>query len=182
MPKRMQRSCCKFNTVIILITKHFKFLFSYSSDKQQYKFAMYSFSLLVNSSTMEEILLHLSSIKVLFHSEYIDEKVNIAYRTLQQAFTELGVKEVADDEELPDEDTWAVGEELERESEPKPFGRYFEERLKLVKTCCDQVSDNPRNPFCKPRFVDIIVHKWLPTCPLWTSLLRGIKMHFGMQT
>ena len=101
-----------------------------------YKFAMFSFSLLLNSSTIENLLCNLFSIKVLFDSSRIDEQVTQAHSRLCKAFENLRVHDKIDsnddddddDDEFVDEsEIWEDKQEFAADS--KPFGRYFEEQL-----------------------------------------------------
>lgn len=138
---------------------------------------MYSFSLLVNSSTIESLLRHLFSIKLLFDSPHIDEQVKQAHCRLSQAFENLGVINNADCDSDDDDDYDDIEEFVDdsgilREADSKPFGRYFEERLKTMNCCSDETC--PPNPWYTPKLLKTLMKNWLPTCPLWTSLLRGI--------
>ena len=119
---------------------------------------------------MEELLVHLSSMKLLFDSEYVDDRVSASHTALQSAFKNLGREFVSAD--YHDD---SVENEIELNKPTmgaRPFGRYFEQRLRKINPCCD-ASVYPPNPLHNSEFVKKIVLKWLPTCPLWTSLFRG---------
>ena len=153
-------------------------LYCSPANKQMYKFAMYSFSLLLNSSTIENLLCHLFSIKALFDSSHVDEQVTQAHSRLCKAFENLGVHDKIDSNDDNDDDNdfvdaseiWEDKQEFIVDS--KPFGRYFEERLKTIGCCRDDTC--PPNQWYTPKFMETLMKNWLPTCPLWTSLLRGI--------
>ena len=79
------------------------------------------------------------------------------------------------EEEDSIEDTLAASNESEKKhvvsTTWKPFGAYFELKLKLVDVSCD--SALPANPFYQPKFVTKLQKSWLPTSPFWSSMLRG---------
>ena len=54
----------------------------------------------------------------------------------------------------------------------KPFGAYFELKLKMVDVSCN--STLPVNPLYQPEFVTKLQKSWLPMSPFWSSMLRGV--------
>lgn len=153
---------------------------NYSSEKQHSHFAMYCFSLLVNSTTMEDLLRHLRCIKILFCSKTVNHISNEAHHKLSEAFQTLDATTVStltegdvSNADSPG-DQWQQRDAEEETVQPetnKPFGKYFEERMNKLRTYCEE--GHTPNPLYMPQFTSMLLNKWLPICPLWTSLLRG---------
>lgn len=55
----------------------------------------------------------------------------------------------------------------------KPFGTYFVERLRKVQISEKIDDDGDVNPFYQPKCMSVLETKWIPTLPIWTSLMRG---------
>ena len=144
---------------------------------------MYAFSLLVNAKTIEEMQSHLQKMKILFNTEHQTDAVELAKQQLLTSFKRLGnisdklqsgdsYDEDYDDDEDDDEDEEEELANIEVLKARKPFGRYFVERLAKVRTESDDCF--PINPFYKPEYYRKIMNLWIPTCPIWSSILRGI--------
>ena len=158
----------------------------YSSSKKNYKFAMYTFSVLVNCCSLENLLKVMETCKMLFCSTNIDERVTKSYNKVVQWFSELDGLPLLDEEpENEEQDTMEEEESIEdtlasNGSEEKhvvsttwkPFGAYFELKLKMVDVSCD--STLPVNPLYQPEFVTKLQKSWLPMSPFWSSMLRGV--------
>ena len=57
----------------------------------------------------------------------------------------------------------------------KPFGSYVAKRLLNYPTEVIHLADNTcaRNVYYCNEFWEVLTKKWIPTIPVWTSILRG---------
>ena len=55
----------------------------------------------------------------------------------------------------------------------QPFGTYI--RLKLDKIQVSNLGESS-NAFYQPQWFDVVLNKWLPMAPFWTSLLLGMQV------
>ena len=175
---------CRDKLIIYTIIMHMYFC-TCSSSKNNYKFAMFTFSVLVNCSSLENLVKVMETCKILFCSKSIDDGVTKSFNRLVKWFGELEDLPLLDNDENEEdllmeeedsiEDTLAASNESEKKhvvsTTWKPFGAYFELKLKLVDVSCD--SALPANPFYQPKFVTKLQKSWLPTSPFWSSMLRG---------
>ena len=64
--------------------------FTCSKSKEVYKFSMFCFSLLVNSTNLELIIGYLKSFYIIFGSEFADKMVNKNYSKVKESFKCIG--------------------------------------------------------------------------------------------
>ena len=124
----------------------------------------------------------------------MDRHVHKSYEKMKKWFSELGSLPLLEEEPNEEVDDEFEEEEIEAESVEvegstpvpvpnetekkhmssttwKPFGAYFELKLKSVHISAD--TSFPSNPLYQPRFLTKLLLNWLPTSPFWSSMLRG---------
>ena len=149
---------------------------------EQYRFAMYCMSVLVNCTSLEMMEKSLRAMKFLFNSPFWSKDVQEAVRTINEMLKSIECHEerdesVSDEEddldalERDNEDTLMDEEDQVNKDIQKPFGAYFEQRLRKGKTH-ESVGEVP-NKFFKPGLFPMLQRKWLPTIPIWSCLMRG---------
>ena len=146
---------------------------------------MFCFSVIVNSWSLERLLSCVEKCKIVFCSKYLNAEVRHAHAQLTSHFKELGQVPFSDGvggvdyatqtgvdttEQL---DVDASEEKQLIASARKPFGAFFAIKLDKVVPCCDP-SYQDKNPLYQPQFLDKLTKNWLPLCPFWSSILRGI--------
>lgn len=144
---------------------------------------MFTFSVMINCSSLVSLLKCLQTCKVIFCSLTIDEHVNNSYAKLMSWFGELAslpLLEDSEEDELEEEADIEVTEESGESEEKhlsattwKPFGAYFENKLKHINVSSDTTL--PTNPLYQPEFLKKLLKNWLPLSPFWSSMMRGIK-------
>ena len=159
-----------------------------SSDKQSYRFAMFSFSVLVNSWNLAKFVRVLEAMNVVFLSKNINHYVQKEFDRLQKYMDELGEDEpelgddndsaFEDDHPMPADDQYSLwttedGSEEKKvfSSFEKPFGPYLLKKLEKTRPFCE--SKFPSNPMHEPKFMQNLVKNWLPLTPFWSHILRG---------
>ena len=136
---------------------------TFSSSKEHYKFVMFCFSLLVNSSSPESLLRCLQSCKVVFCSKYIDTNVVCAHDKLKSWFQELKGLPLLNEEAVDcgmqgdNETNDSEGDDASEEEQItattwKPFGAFFDMKLKVIVPCSNPTY--PINPLYQPEFMD----------------------------
>ena len=154
----------------------------FSSSKEHYKFAMFSFSLLVNSSSLESLLRCVETCKLVFCSRSINTKVVCAHDKLKSWFKELESLPLLNEEPADcgvQGDNDGKGDDASEEKQItmmtwKPFGAFFDEKLKVIVPCSNPTY--PTNPLYQPEFMAKLQQNWLPMSPFWSSILRGNLM------
>ena len=155
----------------------------HSSNKNHYKFAMFCFSVMVNSWNLARFLKCLKACNVVFCSSHTNSQVKEAYDCLLQLFKELGDSTLLEDS--MDEDITHDGDEesrndlMEEDSEEKhmpaslqkPFGSYFVKHLQAINVCVN--AKLPVNPLYQPLFMEKLHKNWLSLTPFWSGILRG---------
>ena len=113
---------------------------------------MYCMSVLVNCTSFDKVEKSLQNIHQLFGSPYVDDDVNTAHEYLCKMISSLRCAEETDfsdnlelnAEEDTDEDTIDKGDEEDviKSQSRKPFGTYFEQRLKKKAITETKISKN----------------------------------------
>ena len=142
---------------------------------------MFTFSLLVNSLSLEAFTTRLMLSYTVFLSKNIDKIVEASYNTLQELLKSLGnedndelMLDLGDDsmeEDSGDKVTLVQDDEESIKVANEAFKTYFSKKLQFHQ-CHD--STMPLNECYNPRLVEILEAKWLGQVPFWTCVLRGI--------
>lgn len=133
---------------------------------------MHSFSLLVNSFTLEYITKALTNLRAVLCSPYITNQVKAAYKWLcgeintigQSAGSEESISELESDEE-------SDVQEFSSTVTLSPFSEYFQNKLEKEALAIPTSGDI--NPLYAAEVFSIIIKKWVATCPFWSHLLQG---------
>ena len=91
---------CRDKLIIYTIIMHMYFC-TCSSSKNNYKFAMFTFSVLVNCSSLENLVKVMETCKILFCSKSIDDGVTKSFNRLVKWFGELEDLPLLDNNEAP---------------------------------------------------------------------------------
>ena len=153
-----------------------------SLSKEAYRFTMFTFSSLVNAWSIQSFCKRLQLSYTLFCSQNIDEKVKLAYTSLEKVFTTLGDAGPKENEQLEPEEEGqnSIEDDVVRDNKEeerlnklakKPFYPFIIGKLKDVYTITD--PKKPKNPLYNSSWQDIMETKWISLIPLWTSVLRG---------
>ena len=147
-----------------------------------YRFAMFCFSVLVNSASLDSLLHRASLCKTVFCSKHVNSITHNSHSELVKCFKSLGQLalveqnsenmtngESKDFEELIPEESSEEKQLLA--SAKKPFGSFFSTKLEDVQVCSD--PEFPANPLYQPLFITKLSDVWLPMSPFWSSMLRG---------
>ena len=135
---------------------------------------MYSFSSLVNCTTLDELVERLCLLKVLYCSdmESIDTKksyncivriINLLNKetlTLSHENDCCNIEEILNDLSDFDNDSLHV----------QPFGAYFQ--LKVAKVSLTS-QEKCKNIYYQSHFFLMIIEKWMLMAPFWTCLMLG---------
>ena len=144
--------------------------------KEQYKFSMFCFSTLVNSSTLRELVRRAGLLKVLYCSEIESPTFKQAYNSIVDDINSLNTYDIIQ-VELPEtgpSDHDSINEESsssEDNSVPvNLFTEYFKRKTAPV---CVPSDGEIKNTYFQPQYFEEILNKWLPMAPFWTCLLLG---------
>ncbi|KAL5502919.1 hypothetical protein EMCRGX_G009777 [Ephydatia muelleri] len=144
--------------------------------KGQYKFAMYSFSTLVNATTLQELEMRLTLMKVLYCNKTNTDGVKKAHDGIVDVINSLGMVSQPESEVSSTSLTYECIEGSGTLTESmQPFGTYI--RLKLDKIQVSNLGESS-NAFYQPQWFDVVLNKWLPMAPFWTSLLLAMKIEY----
>ena len=158
-----------------------------------YQYALYCMSVLVNSTSLDQVEKCLFCIKILVCSPHIDERVIDSHNSLCNMIGSLGCLDDSDsivndvlksdvtskDDNEDEEDCTEDEEVYVKQLMKKPFGTYFVERLRKVQISEKIDDDGDVNPFYQPKFMSVLETKWIPTLSIWTSLMRGYYCKLG---
>ena len=142
---------------------------------------MYCFSVLLNSTSIETLLINLKRCALIFGSEYINNEVQSVLCELEDTFKKLGeVTQLINsninniNEELA-EDILEVTTDSEEatilSSCKKPFFAFLKPKLSSLNYCTDKAC--PPNPIFQPKWMETMEWKWLSMVTFWTSILRS---------
>ena len=143
--------------------------------KEQYKFSMFCFSTLVNSTTLRELVRRVGLMKVLYCSEMESPELKRAYNSIVDDINSLNTNDIQVELEETGSSDHENEENSSSESEDNcapinPFTEYFKRKIVPV----DVPSDGEiKNSYLKPQYFEEIINKWLPMAPFWTCLLLG---------
>ncbi len=141
-------------------------------------------SVLVNCCSLEQLEKCLKGIKFLFNSPFWSKDVARTLTTLRDMVGLLGCPQshadfhkaggVDAEADSAEEEDVTVEDEDEHVDKTlkKPFGAYFDQRLRKGKE--HEGNGGKVNKYHKPRLFEMLEKKWIPTIPIWTSLMRGI--------
>lgn len=140
---------------------------------------MYSFSTLVNSVSLDQLLNRVKLLKLVFCSESETPSMKEAFDCIMNVINTLG-----DADQLAEQDVEAILYDQtegidDMENAMHPFGSYF--KMQLDKTQVNG-SDETRNSLYNPGWFQRLLDKWLPMAPFWTSLLLGGQLHSPLPT
>ena len=133
---------------------------------------MYSFSLLVNSFSLEYLVTVMKNIATVTESSHITAQVISSYEWI------LGeIKHLTPDSYEPDSDAdnhalSPLDLDTINCDGQNPFLSYVKKHLP-ASTDCQTSTDKIKNQLKTPHFIDKIMALWIPTCPFWTGLLLG---------
>ena len=169
------------------INNHHNYSLQCSASREQYKFAMYCFSIMVNCSSLQSLIDCVQTCNVVFSSQFLDENVRSAIDKITKWTKQIGDIDANMDEEEIDmkssgidddivEDLNASDDELAEEEHIhsgtwKPFGAFFS---LTIKKYVQVTSSGDPNPVYKPELIQKLAVNWLPTAPFWSSMLRGL--------
>lgn len=142
--------------------------------KEQYKFSMFCFSTLVNSSTLRELLKRVGLLKVLYCSEMESPELNKVYNSIVDDINSLNITDIqVEPQENRSSDYDSLNEEnssSEQCSPTNPFTEYFKRKIASV----DVPSHGEiKNSYLQPQYFEELLNRWLPMAPFWTCLLLG---------
>ena len=178
MGKKCAQNFCKLHIRLISRINVLNFHF-FSADKENYRFAMYCFSVLVKAWNMKKFVKCLKLCKVVFCSKYIHKSTKEASATLVELFYGIGIKDdIAErTDEVNEEDEYGLIKDDEAEKVTnlkKPFGSYFEMQLSnVIIPLPDAETESKKNPLYQPHFMEQLQANWLSMAPFWSELLRG---------
>ena len=135
---------------------------------------MYSFSSLVNCTTLNELVKRLCLLKVLYCSEMESVDTRKAYNCIVRIINLLNKETLT----LPHENDYCNTEEILNDLSDydndslhvQPFGAYFQ--LKVAKVSLTS-QEKCKNIYYQPHFFLTIIEKWMPLAPFWTCLMLG---------
>ena len=143
---------------------------------------MFSFSVVLNSKNLTNLVQALKSSFTVFGSKHVDEHVKKNYHYLEEKFECLGGDEELIDDgddsnfEIDANETLNGAdndEQMIREIE-KPFKPYLIKETDDAHYCTD--SSKPTNPFFVPQWINLLKNKWFSQTPFWSSILRGLQL------
>ena len=137
---------------------------------------MFSFSLLVNSFTLEYLLTTLGHIHVVTTTSTITpvvHQINVTFSLdLQHKDITADVEEGGSSEDSS-YSTQSQHEEWIGASQ-NSFTIHVQRYLDTIKLMSQSVRGTHSNNLYAPGFTNQIVNKWIPTCPFWSCILLGI--------
>ena len=143
--------------------------------KEQYKFSMFCFSTLVNSSTLKELVRRVGLLKIIHCSEMECPELKMAYNSIVDDINSLNTNNIQ--VELEENGSSDNANEDNCSSEENcapvnPFTEYFKRKIVSV-DIPSPANGEIKNSYLKPQYFEDILNTWLPMAPLWSSLLLG---------
>lgn len=154
--------------------------------KKAYNLAMFSFALLVNSTTIEEVIEHLKHMYTVFGSKTVDvnvqqslQYINVKLQNMTNSDMDGQIKnihETLDETVNIDDITESDAEEDEESSinnkSKAPFLPYIQKRLeRSVSMCADEKL--PVNEYYQQEFQKTLEDKWIGMLPFWSRIMYG---------
>ena len=138
---------------------------------------MYTFSLVANSFSLPYLEEVVKKINIVFRNKVVTNDVLKCYDWLQKQFNLLNVYTTKNEQELlvnvdniiEEQADSEDDSEVESNTEINPFKDHF-------KKCLDNINiqnGTKNNPLYCPEAVAVLMNKWIPTVPFWSSLLLG---------
>ena len=163
------------------------YAFPFSTINEYYKYAMFAFSVLLNSSSLECFLSSFKKCVILFGTTVLSPSVTKAFDDIQAKFKSLGklnetdllemtnLQQDSSQEEIENGDNLDISEEESIMSScQKPFLSFF--NMQIENMTFDSDNTNPPNPFYQPKWLKLMQKKWLATAPFWSCMLRGMNV------
>ena len=133
---------------------------------------MYSFSLLVNSFSLEYLATAMKNIATVTESSLITAEVISSYEWILEEIQHLTPDSCQPDIDGDNHALSPLDLDTQNYDGQNPFVSYIKYHLP-ASTHGQTSTDNIKNQLKTLHFIDRVMAIWIPTCPFWTGLLLG---------
>ena len=154
------------------------------TNSKFHSFLLYVCSLLVNSSSLEELSDTYKEVYLLLSCQNNATEVNQAYQSLTKKMKDIGQSDHDDVENTSETSTNAVPL-LEEQEEAKvmhsPFSEHFEAKAKEVEKEKKMMRFLPTKNACYNEALLEYINSVLATCPFWSAILLGSLKRYDIR-
>ena len=150
---------------------------------------MFCFSILVNSTTLKDLVMRLGLLKCLYYSKKVSINMKSAYNRIVDIINDLNKKPLFPDivnndtlsESNEDSEQFNSFSHDEMSLKLQPFSMYFNRKMEEVHVHDDDDDNGEKeNRNYNPDYFNELLTKWLPMAPFWTCMLLGKCLKFTM--
>ncbi|CAH1119478.1 unnamed protein product [Phaedon cochleariae] len=138
-----------------------------AKNETQHTFLKDLIAALILMKTIREFDIAIKYVYILLKTEFVNRDTEIAIYSLRMHLSKKADQDHFDDEKLDDYET--NNSKSDGLMKSSPYYKRFSQITNSIKL--DNSTGAEDNPFYNDAFMDLILYKYLPLCPLWSALM-----------